>query len=529
MNQNKNTFINECRSINSHIMLTDESNLKKETHNISGFERKIAGVINPLTTKELEQVIRLANQFQIPLYPYSTGRNWGFGSKLPCLDGSFTLDLSALNHIREYNPKHGYVVIEPGVTQRQLSEFLEQQNSNFYLDVTGSSADTSIIGNALERGIAYNSLRVNSVNAIEVLTASGEYLHTGFSQWKDSLIKNLYRSSLGPSVDSLFFQSNFGIVTAMTYQLFRKPEHEIFINFNFPIENLETLIEKIRELKQTHPWDAIIHIANRGRSQLLIQKLVQVLIRAKTPGKNISDQEALKSFNRQFKYEWIAIGSIKGPEILTKTILKKLKSSINNLGLLRTFTTQDLKLAKKLTQWIGKDELHLQLEIAGIMSGLSQGRATNATLQTYFSPLHEFGTDHPLAAKWIDQSNLGFVYCVPLAPLEGKYGTAMIELAKKICDQYQFTAEITLNTITSSVVEAVISISFDKQNTESTTRAHSCIRKLTECMIAEGFYPYRLPIELMGILDYETAQQDLFKQLKNYFDPKKIISQGRYT
>ena len=64
--------------------------------------------------------MRIANRWKVAVYPISSGRNWGYGSRVPAADGCVLLDLGRMNQIVDFNEELGYVTVEPGVTQAQL-------------------------------------------------------------------------------------------------------------------------------------------------------------------------------------------------------------------------------------------------------------------------------------------------------------------------------------------------------------------------------------------------------------------------
>src|SRR5688500_3444825 len=128
----------------ARLIRTDEDTIRRYTANVSALERVIVAVLYPETSADVQALVRMANEVRLPLYPISTGCNWGLGSKLPVRDGAAVVDLSRMNQIHEINETHGYAVIEPGVTQRRLYERLK--DTSYFLSVTGSGADTSILG-----------------------------------------------------------------------------------------------------------------------------------------------------------------------------------------------------------------------------------------------------------------------------------------------------------------------------------------------------------------------------------------------
>lgn len=105
--------------------------------------REVRAVARPGTVE--------ANASRRTLYPYSTGRNWGLGSRKPSRPTDALVDLRRLAAIRELDRVRGFAVIEPGVTQQALARALHDTDWTF--NVTGSCADTSVLGNALERGV----------------------------------------------------------------------------------------------------------------------------------------------------------------------------------------------------------------------------------------------------------------------------------------------------------------------------------------------------------------------------------------
>ena len=85
----------------------------------------IPAIVLPKSTGEVQACVRIANQFKTPLYPISTGMNYGYGSRVPTADNCIVLELSRMRAILELNEALGYVTLEPGVTQKQLYDFLQ--------------------------------------------------------------------------------------------------------------------------------------------------------------------------------------------------------------------------------------------------------------------------------------------------------------------------------------------------------------------------------------------------------------------
>lgn len=161
------------------------------------------------------------------------------------------MELGLLNRIVDYNENLAYVTLEPGVTQRQLFEYLEGKKSNLMMSVTGSTPDSSLIGNTLERGVGKGPLgdRFAHICGLEVVLPTGECIHTGFERFANAKAAKVNRWGLGPYFDGIFTQSNFGIVTQMTMWLIPHPKY--FQSFFYSINDdasLEELIDTLRSL-----------------------------------------------------------------------------------------------------------------------------------------------------------------------------------------------------------------------------------------------------------------------------------------
>jgi 4-cresol dehydrogenase (hydroxylating) len=145
--------------------------------------QKIPVILRPVDRQQVSEIVRIANRYGVPLYPVSSGKNWGYGSRVPPVTDCALLDLSRMDQIVEFNEQLGYVTVQPGVTQKALIKFLKHQKSKLWMDATGSSPDCSLIGNAMERGFGHTPYgdHFSHVCGLEVVLASGEIVETGYA------------------------------------------------------------------------------------------------------------------------------------------------------------------------------------------------------------------------------------------------------------------------------------------------------------------------------------------------------------
>jgi hypothetical protein len=98
-----------------------------------------SATISPRNVPEVQDMMRLCNEFDIPVWPFSIGRNTGYGGAAPRVPGSICLNLGKhLNRVFEVNTEGAYALVEPGVTYFDLHEYLEKHNlrEKVWMDVS---------------------------------------------------------------------------------------------------------------------------------------------------------------------------------------------------------------------------------------------------------------------------------------------------------------------------------------------------------------------------------------------------------
>jgi 4-cresol dehydrogenase (hydroxylating) len=188
-------------------------------------DRVPSAAVAPDRVEQVQQVVRIANQYRIPLWTFSTGRNLGYGGSAPVYSGSVIVDLKRMNRILEVNDKIHYAVVEPGVSYFDLYRYIRERGLAVWIDPADPGWG-SPLGNALERGGGRTPMRDHwdAVCGLEVVLANGEVLRTGMGAMPGSEVWHHYKYGFGPYVDGLFSQSNFGIVTRMGIWLMPAPE-----------------------------------------------------------------------------------------------------------------------------------------------------------------------------------------------------------------------------------------------------------------------------------------------------------------
>ena len=139
-----------------------------------------SAALRPASVDEIRAILHVANQYRIPLWTVSTGRNFAYGGAAPRLPGSVVLDLQRMNRIIEVNETLAYALVEPGVSYFDLDAYLRSNGLKLWVDPPAAGWG-SVIGNTLERGFGYTPYGDHAAHqcGLEVVLANGDVVRTG--------------------------------------------------------------------------------------------------------------------------------------------------------------------------------------------------------------------------------------------------------------------------------------------------------------------------------------------------------------
>jgi (+)-pinoresinol hydroxylase len=212
-----------------------------------------SAAVAPVNVEEVQKVVRVANRYRIPIYPISTGKNLGYGGSAPNLSGSVVLDLKRMNKIIEVDEARAYALVEPGVSYFDLYRYITEKGLKLWIDCPDPGWG-SPIGNALDHGVGYttNHFRnhFDSHCGMEVVLANGELVRTGMGALPGAQTWQQYKFGVGPWVDGIFSQSNFGVVTKMGFWLMPAPDAYLSGTVTVPrFNDLHRLVDIVNYLE----------------------------------------------------------------------------------------------------------------------------------------------------------------------------------------------------------------------------------------------------------------------------------------
>ena len=156
-----------------------------------------------------------------------------------------------MNRVLEVDEELGYALLEPGVSFFDLYEHLRANGHRLWMSAPGLGWG-SVVGNALERGFGQAPYGEHSaaICGLEVVMADGDLVRTGMGSIGDGRAWHVYKGGYGPSLDGLFLQSNYGVVTKMGLWLMPEPESFRACEVTFARdEDFVAMIETLRPLK----------------------------------------------------------------------------------------------------------------------------------------------------------------------------------------------------------------------------------------------------------------------------------------
>lgn len=184
-----------------------------------------AVVVQPASVDEVQAIMCLAAEVDVPVWPSSQGRNYGYGGAAPVVDGSISLNLRRMNRVLELDEPGGYAIVEPGVSFDDLYAEIKKSGAKLWIS-TPDLGWGSIVGNTTEHGVGYTQYgdHASAVAGMEVVLPDGSVLRTGLWALPNNALGARAKRGFGPSLDSLFLQSNFGIITKLGIWLTPQPQ-----------------------------------------------------------------------------------------------------------------------------------------------------------------------------------------------------------------------------------------------------------------------------------------------------------------
>ena len=468
-------------------------------------ERVASAAVAPASVEEVQAVVKIANAFKIPIYPFSTGRNLTYGGSAPVLSGSVIVELRRMDRILEVSEENAYALVEPGVTYFDLYRYIREHKLKLWIDCPDPGWG-SLVGNALDRGAGRTALpyrdHFDAHCGMEVVLPTGELVRTGMGAVPNAPTWQQFKYGLGPIVDGLFAQSNFGVVTKMGFWLM--PEPETALNVRINAQRHDDIIPMLEIMANLMYRDLIPSQVTILSPVFYADEPELVALKAKPGGASWQELDAFAQAKKMAF--WSPRFSLFGPPGVVQAQWDYIKSRFSVIPGV-TFV-EEARLEFPLS-----DD-----QVRQVADKTAVGIPNLAMFVGHVSP-------GEVAEGHMDFS--------PVVPMNGKALLEALELFETIFREegiaYRGGQAVFYHTRTMTIIYALPA----GRNPETNARSRRAFKRLIEAGASRGWGEYRVhPAMMEQAVDVysfnDHALRRLQETLKDAIDPNGIVSAGRY-
>ncbi|MGJ4882231.1 MULTISPECIES: FAD-linked oxidase C-terminal domain-containing protein [unclassified Bradyrhizobium] len=215
-------------------------------------------VVFPETTQEVADIVRLCAEAGMPIVPFGAGTS--LEGNAAAVAGGVCFDFARMNEVLAVHDADMDVVVQPGITRKQLNAELRTTGLFFPID---PGADASIGGMSSTRAsgtmaVRYGTMKDN-VLALEVVLADGRVIRTA---------KRARKSAAGYDLTRLFVgaEGTLGVITEITLKLHPVPQAISAATCSFPTlhDAVDTAITLIQSAVPAARIELVDDVMMRG-------------------------------------------------------------------------------------------------------------------------------------------------------------------------------------------------------------------------------------------------------------------------
>lgn len=178
------------------------------------------GVVFPVTTKQVSDILKLANEHRIPIVGRGAGSNLCAGT-VP-VEGGLVMVMNRMNKLLEIDTDNLTATFQPGLNTKTFHLEVEKRGL-FYPPDPSSMVISTLGGNIMEcagglRGLKYGTTK-DYVIGLEAVLPNGDIIRTGGKLYKDVAGYDLTKLLVGS-------EGTLAIITEATVKLIPAPKYK---------------------------------------------------------------------------------------------------------------------------------------------------------------------------------------------------------------------------------------------------------------------------------------------------------------
>jgi len=221
----QNDFLSACNNaVGAANVLTNAADKASYlTDQRQRFTGQAIAVVKPGSTAEVAAIVRLCNQFDIPLVPQGGNTGLVLGSVPDNSGSAIVLSLSRLNQIRAVDPVNHTITAEAGCILQHVQEAAAAVDRLLPLSLAAEGSCT-IGGNLATNAGGTAVLRYGNTRelclGLEVVTAQGDIMHG---------LRGLRKDNTGYDLRDLYIgaEGTLGVITAAVLKIFPLPKAQL--------------------------------------------------------------------------------------------------------------------------------------------------------------------------------------------------------------------------------------------------------------------------------------------------------------
>jgi len=218
-------------------------------------------VVFPETNEEVSKILKLCNQYKIPVVPFGTGTS--LEGNVVGNDQGITISLEKMNKVLTVNVEDFDCKVQACVTREQLNDYLREDGVFFPIDpganaAIGGMASTSASGTM---AVKYGTMKT-VITGLTVVLPNGDIIKTGSRTKKTSAGYNLTNLFIGS-------EGTLGVITEIQLRLSPIPESIMSAVCHF--KTLEDAVKTAQEVIQYGIPIARIEMLNKDQMEISIE------------------------------------------------------------------------------------------------------------------------------------------------------------------------------------------------------------------------------------------------------------------